>query len=62
MFFLTFPFEYCRTHNVHVCLYIVYIAFGCASLYVRACCTFFFTVLALSAAATVANIKIRYDA
>ena len=52
---------YCRTHNVSVCLYIVYIACGSASLYIKTL-YFFLTVLALSAAATVANIKIRYDA
>ena len=40
---------YCRTHNVSVCLYIRYIW---DTLY------FFLTVLALSVAATVANIKI----
>ena len=53
--------KYCRTHNVRVCLYIAYIAFGSASLYIKSL-YFFLTVLALSAAATVANIKIRYDA
>ena len=53
--------NYCRTHNVSVCLYIVYIACGSASLYIKTL-NFFLTVLALSAAATVANIKIRYDA
>ena len=53
--------EYCRTHNVSVCLYIAYIACGSASLYIKTL-YFFLTVLALSAAATVANIKIRYDA
>ena len=42
---------YCRTHNLRVCLYIV-----CGS------ASTFFCTLALSAAATVANIKIRYDA
>ena len=26
---------YCRTHNVSVCLYIAYIAFGSASLYIK---------------------------
>ena len=52
---------YCRTHNVRVCLYIVYIACGSSSLYIKTL-YFFPTVLALSAAATVANIKIRYDA
>ena len=53
--------KYCRTHNVSVCLYIAYIACGSASLYIKTL-YFFLTVLALSAAATVANIKIRYDA
>ena len=54
--------EYCRTHNVRVCLYIAYIiACGSASLFIKTL-YFFLTVLALSAAATVANIKIRYDA
>ena len=50
-----------RTHNVRVCLYIVYIACGSISLYIKKLyffiCTFF-----MLAAATVANIKIRYDA
>ena len=55
--------KYCRTHNVSICLYtsIAYIACGSASLYIKTP-YFFLTVLALSAAATVANIKIRYDA
>ena len=53
--------NYCRTHYDSVCLYIAYIACGSASLYIKAL-YFFLTVLALSAAATVANIKIRYDA
>ena len=52
---------YCRTHNVRVCLYIANIAFGSASLYIKTLhyfiCTFF-----MLAAATVANIKICYDA
>ena len=52
---------YCRTHNVSVRLYIAYIACGSASLYIETL-YFFLTVLALSAAATLANIKIRYDA
>ena len=52
---------YCRTHNVRVCLYIAYIACGSASLYIKTLYLLFCT-LALSAAATVANIKIRYDA
>ena len=52
---------YCRTHNVCVCLYIAYIACGSASLSIKTL-YFYLTVLALSAAATVANIKIRYDA
>ena len=51
----------CRTHNVCVCLYIAYIACGSALLYMKTL-YFFLTVLALSAAATVAKIKIRYDA
>ena len=54
-------YEYCRTHNVSVCLYIAYIACGSASLYIKTL-YFFLTLLALSAAATVANMKIRYDA
>ena len=54
-------FAYCRTHNVRVCLYIAYIACGSASLYIKML-YFFLTVLALSAAATVANIKIHFDA
>ena len=53
--------QYCRTHNVRVCLYIAYMACGSASLYIKTL-YFFLTVLALSAAAIVANIKIRYDA
>ena len=53
--------RYCRTHDVNVCLYIAYIACGSASLYIKTL-YFFLTVLALSAAATVASIKIRYDA
>ena len=52
---------YCGTHNVRICLYIAYIAYGYASLYVKTL-HFFLTVLGLSAAATVANIKICYDA
>ena len=52
---------FCRTHNVSVCLYIMYISCGSPSLYIKTM-YFFLTVLALSAAATVANIKIRYDA
>ena len=53
--------RYCRTHNVRVCLYIAYIACACsASLYIKTL-YFLFCTLALSAAATVANIKIRYD-
>ena len=52
---------YCRTRNVHVCLYIAYIACGSASLYIKTL-YFFLTVLALAAVATVAKIKIRYDA
>ena len=42
-------------------VYMKYIAFGSASLYIKTL-YFFLTVLALSAAATVANIKTRYDA
>ena len=53
--------KYCRTHNVRVCLYIAYIACGSAWICIKTL-YFFLTVLALSAAATVANIKIRYDA
>ena len=53
--------QYCRTHNVRVCLYIADIACGSASLYIKTM-YFFFCTLVLSAAATVANIKIRYDA
>ena len=52
---------YCRTRNFRVCLYIAYLACGSASLYIKTL-YFFITVLALSAATTVANIKIRYDA
>ena len=52
---------YCRTHNVRVCLYITYIACGSASLCIKTL-FFFLTVLALSAAGTVADRKIRYDA
>ena len=47
-------------HNFSVCLYIAYIACGSASLYIKTL-YFFPTVLALSAAVIVANIKIRYD-
>ena len=58
---MCFSTVYCRTHNVSVCLYIAYIACGSASLYIK---TLYFclAILALSAAATVAKIKIRYDA
>ena len=49
---------YCRTHNVRVCLYIVYIACGSASL----CCTFFLLYWRCQWWLTVANIKICYDA
>ena len=42
-------------------LYIAYIACGSASLYMKTL-YFFLIVLVLSAAATGANIKIRYDA
>ena len=42
-------------------IYIAYIACGFASLYIKTL-YFFLAALALSAAATVANIKIRYDA
>ena len=58
---LTLFLGYCRTHNVRVCLYIVYIACGSDSLYIRTL-HFFLWLMALSAAATVANIMIRYDA
>ena len=61
MYVITVSIVYCRTHNVSVCLYIAYKACGSASLYIKTL-YFFPTVLALSAAATVANIKIRYDA
>ena len=44
-----------------MCLYIAYLACGSASLYIKTL-YFLITVLALSAAAIVANIKIRYDA
>ena len=44
-----------------MCLYIAYLACGSASLYIKTL-YFFITVLALSAAAIIANIKIRYDA
>ena len=54
-------FIYCRTRNFRVCLYIAYLACGSASLYIKTL-YFFLTVLSLSAAAIVANIKIRYDA
>ena len=53
--------KYCRTRNFRVCLYIAYLACCSASLYIKTL-YFFITVLALSAAAIVANIKIRYDA
>ena len=52
---------YYRTHNVRVYLYIAYLACGSASLYIKTL-YFFLTVLLLSAAAPVTNIKIRYDA
>ena len=52
--------KYRRTHDVCVCLYIAYIACGSALLYIKTL-YFFLTVVALSAAATVANIKTRYD-
>ena len=49
-------------HTMLASVYIyVYIACGSASLYIKTL-YFFLTVLALSAAATGANIKIRYDA
>ena len=54
-------YVYCRTHNVSVCLYLADIACGSALLYIKTL-YFFLTVLALPAAAAVANIKIRYDA
>ena len=53
--------HYCRKHNVCVCLYIAYIVCGSASLNIKTL-YFFFCILALSAAATIDNIKIRYDA
>ena len=50
-----------KSANVRICLHIAYIACGSASLYIKMLyffiCTFF-----MLAAATVANIKIRYDA
>ena len=52
--------NYCRRHNVRVCLYIAYIACGSAQLFIKSL-YFFLTVLVLSAAAIIANIKIRYD-
>ena len=52
---------YCRTHNLGVCLYIAYIA-CCSASRVYKNAVFFFCTLALSASATAANIKIRYDA
>ena len=49
-------------HTMYASVYIIaYIACGSASLYIKTL-YFFLTVLALSAAATIANIKIRYDA
>ena len=58
---VVFLWTYCRTHKIRICLYIAYIACGSAPLYIKML-YFFLTVLALSAAATFANIKIRYDA
>ena len=55
-----FPSDILRTNAVEHTIY-AYIACGSASLYAQTL-YFFLTVLALSAAATVANIKIRYDA
>ena len=59
--FINYSSTYCRTHNLRVCLYIAYIARGSALLYIKTLyfliCTFF-----MLAAATVANIEIRYDA
>ena len=52
--------RYCRTRNLRVCLYIAYIACGSALLYIKAL-YFYFGTLARSAAATIANIKIRFD-
>ena len=54
-------YDYCRTYNVSVCLYVAYIACGSVSLYIKTL-YFLLIVLALSAAAAVATIKIRYDA
>ena len=34
--------EYCRTHNVSVCLYIAYIACGSPSLYIKTLYFFFY--------------------
>ena len=53
--------RYCRTHNLRVCSYIAYIACGSSSLYIKTL-YFLLTVLAMSAAATVTNIKVRYGA
>ena len=51
----------CTFFSLRVCLYIAYIACGSALLYIKMLyffiCTFF-----MLAAATVTNIKIRYDA
>ena len=58
---LSIIINYCRTHNVRVCLYIANIACGSASLYIKTL-YFFLTVLALSVPASFANIKIRYNA
>ena len=57
----TFDLTYCRTHNLRVCLYIAYIACGSTSLYIKTLYFFICTFFTL-AAATVANIKTRYDA
>ena len=68
-------FQLNTVKHIRVCLYIAYIACGTASLYIKTLyfflyfaslyiktLYFFFSTLALAAAATVANIKIRYGA
>ena len=37
-------YPYCRTHNLRVCLYIAYIAYGSASLYIKTLYFFFCTL------------------
>ena len=53
--------RYCRTHNLRVCLYIAYIACGSALLNIKTL-YFFICNFFMLEAATIANIKIRYDA